>query len=53
MNNEILPSDYKETLELIIQKIESAQQKAVISANKTLLDLYWDIGNVILNKKKE
>ena len=34
-------------------KIESAQQKAVISANKTLLDLYWDIGNVILNKKKE
>lgn len=26
MNNEILPSDYKETLELIIQKIESTQQ---------------------------
>ena len=53
MKNELLPNDYKDTLELIIQKIELAQQKAVISANITLLDLYWDIGNVILNKKKE
>ena len=33
MKNELLPSDYKDTLELIIQKIELAQQKAVISAN--------------------
>ena len=38
---------------LIIQKIQLAQQKAVISANITLLDLYWEIGNVILKKKKE
>lgn len=53
MKNEILPSDYRETLELIIQKIEFAQQKAVISANITLMDLYWDIGNILLNKKKE
>ena len=53
MNNEILPNDYRETLNLIIQKIQLAQQKAVISANITLLDLYWEIGNVILNKKKE
>ena len=53
MNNEILPNDYRETLSLIIQKIHLAQQKAVISANITLLDLYWEIGNVILNKKKQ
>ena len=53
MNNEILPNDYRETLNLIIQKIQLAQQKAVISANITLLDLYWEIGNVILKKKKE
>ena len=53
MNNEILPSGYKETLNLIIQKIQLAQQKAVIAANITLLDLYWEIGNVILKKKKE
>ena len=53
MKNELLPSDYKDTLELIIQKIELAQQKAVISANITLLDLYWDIGNILLHKKKE
>ena len=53
MNNGILPNNYKETLDLIIQKIELAQQKAVISANISLLDLYWDIGNIILNRKKE
>lgn len=53
MKNELLPNDYKETLQLIIQKIEMAQQRAVISTNITLLDLYWDIGNIILNKKKE
>ena len=51
MNNEILPNDYRETLNLIIQKIQLAQQKAVISVNITLLDLYWEIGNVILKKK--
>ncbi len=33
MNNEVLPNDYKETLELIIDKIKIAQQNAVISAN--------------------
>lgn len=53
MKNEILPNDYRETLNLIIQKIEFAQQKAVISANTTLLDLYWEIGNILVNKKKE
>lgn len=39
MNNEILPNDYRETLNLIIQKIQLAQQKAVISANITLLGI--------------
>lgn len=53
LKSELLPNDYKETLQLIIQKIEIAQQRAVISTNITLLDLYWDIGNIILNKKKE
>ena len=53
MNNAILPNDYRETLSLIIQKIQLAQQKAVIFTNMTLLDLYWEIGNVILDKKKE
>lgn len=53
MNNELLPNDYKSTLEQIVQKIEIAQQKAIISTNITLLDLYWEIGNIILNKKKE
>ena len=47
MKNELLPSDYKDTLELIIQKIELAQQKAVISANITLLDLIGSSQDII------
>ncbi len=53
MNNEVLPNDYKETLELIIDKIKIAQQNAVISANYYLLNLYWEIGNIIVDKKKK
>ena len=51
MKNEILPSDYKDTLDLIINKIKIAQQNAAISANYYLLKLYWDVGNVIVEKK--
>ena len=39
-------------MKLFINKIELAQPKAVISANITLLDLYWDMGNILLHKKK-
>lgn len=53
MKKEILPNDYKETLNLIIEKIRLAQQNAVLSTNYYLLNLYWDIGNIILYKKKE
>lgn len=53
MNNEILPDNYKETLFLIKQKIELAQQQAIISVNSNLLNLYWEVGNIILGKKKE
>ncbi len=51
MKNEILPSDYKDTLNLIINKIKIAQQNAAISANYYLLKLYWDVGNIIVEKK--
>lgn len=47
----MLPSDYKDTLDLIINKIKIAQQNAAISVNYHLLKLYWDVGNVIVAKK--
>ena len=52
MKNQLLPSDYKETLKLIKQKIELAQQQAIISVNTNLLNLYWEVGNIILGKKE-
>ena len=53
MKNEILPNDYKFTLETIIDKIQKAQQNATISANYYLLKLYWDVGNIIVEKKNK
>ena len=43
MKNKLLPNDYKDTLLLIKNKIELAQQQAIISANLSMLNLYWDI----------
>ena len=43
MNSDIIPNDYKETLEIIIQKIEEAQLNAILSSNLYMINLYWDI----------
>ena len=51
MNNQVLPGDYKDTLDSIVNKIKIAQQNATLSANYYLLKLYWDIGNIIVDKK--
>ena len=51
MNNQVLPGDYKDTLDSIVNKIKMAQQNAALSANYYLLKLYWDIGNIIVDKK--
>jgi len=43
MSNEIILSDYRETLEIIIRKIEEAQLNAIVSSNLYMMNLYWDI----------
>lgn len=44
---------YKKWLEEIKQKIKTAQLKAAVSANSSLIDLYWDSDKEIIEKQKE
>lgn len=53
INRNILPSDYKETLQKLKERIRKAQIKASLRVNEELLILYWDIGKTILEKQKK
>lgn len=53
MKNQLLPSDYKETLKLIKQKIVLAQQQAIISVNTNLLTLYWEVAEILYWERKK
>ena len=44
--------DYKNWLNSIKQRIKSAQYRASLSVNSTLLELYWDIGKDVVEKQK-
>ena len=45
-------SDYFVILDDIKTKIKKAQYKAVLGANKELVELYWNIGKIIISNTK-
>ncbi|PIQ27822.1 DUF1016 domain-containing protein [bacterium (Candidatus Blackallbacteria) CG17_big_fil_post_rev_8_21_14_2_50_48_46] len=47
----IIPADYAELLQNLKDRIRAAQIKAALTSNQTMLLLYWDIGQDILNKQ--
>jgi predicted nuclease of restriction endonuclease-like (RecB) superfamily len=47
-----LPSDYRETLIKIKERIRTAQYTALRAVNKQLIQLYWDIGKTIVERQK-
>lgn len=49
----LIPPTYAETLNVLKERIRSAQIKASLSVNEKLLELYWDIGKIIIDKQKE
>jgi predicted nuclease of restriction endonuclease-like (RecB) superfamily len=51
--NKIDLAEYGRLLASIKSKIRSAQIKASVIVNKTLLALYWDIGEMIIEKQTE
>jgi len=50
--NDIIPGGYSELLTEIKQRIRSAQYEALKAVNKELIGLYWDIGQIIVQRQK-
>jgi len=49
----MISNDYKETLELIKQEIQTARFQVVKSITKEHIELYWKIGKIILEKQND
>ncbi len=50
--NELIPNEYKILLTDVKLRIRSAQYAALKSVNKEMISLYWDIGQMIVNRQK-
>ncbi len=47
-----LPSDYAEFLESLKTRVRHSQTKAMLSVNRELIALYWDIGRQIVERQE-
>jgi len=47
-----LPRSYPEVLESVKARIRTAQIKALLSVNRELMSLYWDIGKTIVRRQE-
>jgi predicted nuclease of restriction endonuclease-like (RecB) superfamily len=52
MVNAIIPKEYAVLLNDIKQRIRSAQYEALKAVNKELISLYWDIGQIIVERQE-
>lgn len=54
MNKEIaaIPADYSDWLTSIKTRVQTARSRAVVAANAELVQLYWQIGNEILQRQR-
>lgn len=48
-----IEKNYYNILEGLKEKIRSTRQKAALAVNRELLQVYWEIGNAILQQQKE
>lgn len=48
-----LTNDYTNLLQEVKQRIRSAQYEALKAVNKELINLYWDIGKMIVERQKK
>lgn len=48
-----LDKNYKNWLSEIKSKVKSAQAKAAVAVNSTLIEFYWDLGKMIVEKQSE
>jgi predicted nuclease of restriction endonuclease-like (RecB) superfamily len=47
-----LPAGYAELLDDLKSRVRSAQLKAAVSVNRELIQLYWDIGRLIVERQR-
>lgn len=47
-----LPADYAAFLESLKSRVRQAQTKAMLSVNRELIQLYWDIGRLIVERQE-
>lgn len=47
-----LPADYPAFLDSLKVRVRQAQTKAMLSVNRTLIELYWDIGRRIVERQE-
>jgi predicted nuclease of restriction endonuclease-like (RecB) superfamily len=45
--------DYEKTLSSVIKKIEESKHKAITTVNKLLIELYWFIGETLVNLQEK
>jgi len=50
--DEIRPSEYSSLLREIKERIRNAQTAALRTVDKELLNLYWDLGRLIVERQK-
>src|SRR5438132_7604347 len=48
-----LPKDYAAFLESLKSRVRQAQTKAMLSVNRELIQLYWDIGRLIVERQEQ
>ncbi|MFN0055980.1 MAG: YhcG family protein [Planctomycetales bacterium] len=46
-----MPRDYAEVLQSIRMRVQQAQTRAMLSVNRELIQLYWDIGRLIVERQ--
>ncbi len=47
-----LPADYAPFLESLKSRVQHAQTRAMLSVNRELIQLYWDIGRLIVERQE-
>ncbi len=47
-----LPAGYPAFLESLKSRVQQAQTKAMLSVNRELIQLYWDIGRMIVERQE-
>lgn len=53
MSGQIVNNSYKEVLEIIKKCVYESQYRAFRAVNKELLNLYWEIGKIIVEKQEK